>query len=138
MSNNIFSDIMSLGPDTSGALSYLKKNGGSIYVFVWAICITVLLLNFFNVDMSADDKKPVFKNIAIYEQFKTACKNPEKNCPKKPDKSSCTYNECCVWAKSKNGSTCVQGDKDGPEKDNDSKGSKYDEYWYLKKRHKIN
>ena len=136
--SRVTNDLINFGPDTSAVFSYLKKNGESIYVFVWALSITVILLNFFNVDMTDHGKKPVFKNVAIYEQFKTACENPGKNCPKKVGKDSCVYNECCVWAKSKNGATCIQGDKDGPEEDNDSKGSKYDEYWYLKKRHNIN
>jgi len=132
------SDISNLGTDIFGESgNFLKNNWENVYVFVWAICVTIIILNVFKVDMSSNGKDPVFKNVAVYEQFTTACKNAAKNCPKQTGKKSCTFNDCCVWATSKNGSVCVQGDKDGPEEDNDSKGSKYDEYWYLKKRHKI-
>ena len=79
--SRVANDLKNLGPDTSSVFSYLKKNGESIYVFVWALCITIILLNFFNVDMTDHGKKAVFKNVAVYEQFKTACENPNKNCP---------------------------------------------------------
>lgn len=137
--SKVADDMSNLGTDLFGESAiYLKKNWENIYVFVWALTITIIIINVFQIDMNNNgDKKPVFKNVAIYEQFTTACKNAEKNCPKKKGKKSCTFNDCCVWAKSKNGNSCVQGDKDGPETDNDSKGSKWDEYWYLKKRYNV-
>lgn len=137
--SNVAKDMSNLGNSILGEpFGFLTKNWENVYVFVWSICITVILLNVFKVDLSTDDKRnPVFKNVAVYEQFTNVCKNADKNCPKKKGKRSCTYHDCCVYAKSKNGNFCVQGDEDGPEEKQDSKGSDFDEYWYLKKRHKI-
>ncbi len=138
--SRVAGDISNLGEGVfSAPTQFLKKNWENVYVFIWAMCITIILINFFKLDMGKDDnKKPVFKNVAIYEQFSNVCKNAEKNCPKNPGKKSCTYNDCCIWATSKNGTSCIKGDKDGPETENDPKGSKYDEYWFLKKKYKIN
>ena len=138
--SRVAGEISNLGEGIfSEPKQFLKKNWENVYVFIWKMCITIILINFFKLDMSKDDnKKPVFKNVAIYEQFSNVCKNAEKNCPKNPGKKSCTYNDCCIWATSKSGTSCIKGDKDGPETENDPKGSKYDEYWFLKKKYKIN
>ena len=137
--SNVAKDIGNLGNSTFGEpFSFLTKNWENIYVFVWVICITVLLINTFKIDLSVDeDRKPVFKNVAVYEQFSNVCKNASKNCPNRKTKMGCTAHNCCVYAKSKNGSYCVPGDEDGPEEKQDAKGVDFDEYWYLKKRHKI-
>ena len=137
--SNVAKDIGNLGNTTFGEpFGFLTKNWENVYVFVWSICITVILLNVFKVDLSSNEKKnPVFKNVAVYEQFTNVCKNADKNCKKKKGQRSCTYHDCCVFAKSKNGNFCVQGDEDGPEEKQDPKGSDFDEYWYLKKKHKI-
>ena len=136
--SKVAEDMSNLVPDLFGESAiYLKNNWENIYIFVWVFTITIIVINVLKVDMSTNGKEAVFKNLAVYEQFTSACSNAGKNCPKKPGKKSCTFNDCCVWATSKNGSSCVQGDKDGPEEDNDAKGSKYDEYWFLKKRYNI-
>ena len=138
--SRVAGDISNLGNKYLGEpFGYIKENAVNIYVIVWGICITVLLINFFGVKFDTEEKKPVFKQVAVYEQFKTKdpCNNADKMCKKKTGKGSCTYHDCCVWAHSKNGWGCLQGDKDGPEENYDSKGSKYDEYWYLKKRYEI-
>ena len=137
--SKVTSDINNLGGDLfCETASYMKENWENIYVIVWAITITIIIINVLGINMAADDgKKAIFKNIAIYEQFSNVCKNADKNCPKKTGRKSGTSHECCVWATSKNGSKCLQGDKDGPEEDNDSKGSKWDEYWFLKKRYNL-
>jgi hypothetical protein len=137
--SKVASDISNLGGDLFGeTASYIKNNWENIYVFVWAITITIIIINVLGLDMSkGDGKKPIFKNIAIYEQFSNVCKDADKNCPKRTGRKSCTAHECCVWATSKNESKCLQGDKDGPEIDNDKKGSKWDEYWFLKKRYNL-
>ena len=46
--SRVANDLMNLVPDT-GTFSFFKKNWENVYVFVWALCITVILLNFFNV-----------------------------------------------------------------------------------------
>ena len=63
--SRVANDLMNLVPDT-GTFSFFKKNWENVYVFVWTLCITVILLNFFNVDMTDHGKKPVFKNVAVY------------------------------------------------------------------------
>jgi len=136
--SNVAKDMENLGGIFSEPFAFLTKNWENVYVFVWSICITVILLNVFKVNFNVDNKKkPVFKNVAIYEQFSNICQNADKKCPTRKTKGGCTSHDCCVYAKSKNGSYCVQGDKDGPEEKQDMKGSDFDEYWYLKKKHKI-
>ena len=95
--SNVAKDIGNLGNTTFGEpFSFLTKNWENVYVFVWSICITVILLNVFKVDLSSDDKKnPVFKNVAVYEQFTNVCKNADKNCPKKQEGSWPTRRLCC-------------------------------------------
>jgi hypothetical protein len=136
--SKVTEDISTLVPDLFGESAiYLKNNWENIYIFVWVFTITIIVINVLKVDMNTNGKEAVFKNLAVYEQFTSTCEDAGKNCPKKPGKKSCTFNDCCVWATSKKGSSCVQGDKEGPEEDNDAKGSKYDEFWFLKKRYNI-
>ena len=63
-------------------------------------------------------------------------KGMKKKCGKFGSKDACTTIDCCVWAKSKNGSSCVPGDANGPEMERDGKLAKYDEYYYLNKKKK--
>ena len=66
-------------------------------------------------------------------------KDVEKACNKigKAGRKACNTLDCCVWAKSKSGKYCVQGDKEGPELDQDAKGNKFEYYYYLNKKYKI-
>ena len=90
-------DDMNLGTDLFGETAiYFKKNWENIYVFVWGFTIAIIIINVFKLDMNTNGKKPVFKNVAIYEQFTTACKNAAKNCPKKKGKRSCTLSSTTV------------------------------------------
>ena len=50
---------------------------------------------------------------------------------------SCNNVECCVWATNKNGGSCVGGDRSGPSTNPDSNKMKYDEYYYLNKKYKV-
>ena len=65
--SRVAGDISNLGDGILSAPSrFLKKNWENVYVFVWVMCITIILINFFKIDMSeGDKKKPVFKNVAI-------------------------------------------------------------------------
>ena len=70
--------------------------------------------------------------LSITAQKKKAC-----NKIGKAGRKACNTLDCCVWAKSKSGKYCVQGDKEGPELDQDAKGNKFEYYYYLNKKYKI-
>lgn len=65
-------------------------------------------------------------------------KNVEGKCNDlgKNGKKGCISVDCCVWVNNKNGTNCVNGDKDGPLMKKDDKLVNYDEYYYLNEKPK--
>jgi hypothetical protein len=106
----------------------------------------------------AEEKEKHIENVVVIEKFESKLmkdikqqnkidkaakevfcnnKNMKKKCSKFTSKDACTTINCCVWAKSKNGTSCVPGDANGPEMELDGKLAKYDEYYYLIQKKKI-
>jgi hypothetical protein len=134
-----------------GMISYFKNNWESVYVFVWLMFMIILLFNAFNIDVSnvGSDKKKHIDRIAIYQEgFKEGASdkkpfcerdNIKDACKKLSAQKSCTAVDCCVWTLNKQRKEgCEEGDKDGPDMDQDDNGVSFDEYWYKKERKKIN
>ncbi|RZD41851.1 MAG: hypothetical protein CXT73_04215 [Methanobacteriota archaeon] len=131
---------------------FISKHWENIYVVIWILCMIILIQAVFNIRIK-DDKKKGKKGekvtAVIIENMKSSQKKVTKNicngkeipkaCAKigKSGLKACNTLECCVWTKSKSGNFCVEGDKDGPELNQDHKGKKFEEYYYLNKKYKI-
>ena len=89
--------------------------------------------------------KNIYKNINKVETMGGLCNSDDlgkmcKNLSKgkgKRSRYSCNTVSCCVWAKSKNGGFCVEGDKGGPLFTKDKHKTDYDSYWYLNKKYTL-
>jgi len=133
---------------------FIGKHWENIYIVIWFLFMFLLIqvaLNYrFTDDKKTDGKKE--KVITkIIENMKSSSKKVSKdicnsnNVPKacakigKAGQKACNTLDCCVWTKSKAGTFCVEGDKDGADLDQDNKGNKWIEYYYyLNKKYKIN
>ena len=132
---------------------FMGKNWENIYVVIWFLFMFLLIqvaLNYRVTDDKKKDKKKTKVITRVIETMKSSSKkvakdicnssNVPKACAKigKAGQKACNTLDCCVWAKSKAGKFCVEGDKDGADLDQDKKGNKWIEYYYyLNKKYKI-
>ena len=132
---------------------FIGKNWENIYIVIWFLCMFLFIqvaLNYRFIDEKKKDGKKEKVITKVIETMKSSSKkvakdicnssNVPKACAKigKAGRKACNTLDCCVWAKSKAGSFCVEGDKDGADLDQDKKGNKWIEYYYyLNKKYKI-
>lgn len=136
----------------SSLLKFIRKHWENIYIVVWFLCIMILLQAILGIKIVDDKKKDKdAEKVAtrVIESMKSSNKkvtksicdgnNIAKACAKigKSGLKACNTLDCCVWAKSKTGKFCVEGDSDGPELNQDHKGKLFEEYYYLNKKYKI-
>jgi len=130
-----------------------KEKWGEIVVGVTLLIVLLLTLSLYNFsfdeieDESKENKKEKTTDTIefVYEgmsnKYNKLCETDdlEKMCGNlsKGGKVSCTGVNCCVWATNKNGGSCVEGDELGPMIKEDSNKMKYDEYYYLNKKYKV-
>ena len=150
----LLANLLLSGPSvrSGSSLKFFGKNWENIYIVIWILCmflfIQVALKYRFTDDKKIDGKKEKVNTVVI-ENMKSSTKKVTKNicsgknvakaCGKigKAGRKACNTLDCCVWAKSKSGKFCVEGDKDGPELNQDHKGKKFEYYYYLNKKYKI-
>src|SRR5210317_2184084 len=130
----------------------IKSNWGEILVGITLIIILLLTLSLYG--MTFEDINGMLKNKEnkkvdtieiIYEgmtnKFDELCNKDDLEgvCSNlgKGNQVGCNVAKCCVWAKNKNTDECVEGDESGPMFKQDRNGMKYDEYYFLGKKHKI-
>jgi len=132
-------------------VKYFGKNWENIYIVIWFLFMFLVVqvaLGYRFVDekkKKGKKEKIVTKVIESMKSSKKVAKDicnrndVEKACAKigKAGQKACNTLDCCVWAKSKGGKFCVEGDKEGPELDQDAKGNKFEYYYYLNKKYKI-
>ena len=133
-------------------INSIKAKWGEIVIGVALIIILLLTLSLYGfsfTDVNGEDKEDKTDDTIkiVYEgmtnKFDPLCETDdlEKMCndlgsgPGK--KRSCNLAKCCVWVKNKNGEECTEGDETGPLFKTDKSNLKYDEYYYLNKRHKL-
>ena len=134
----------------------LKEKWGEIIVGVTLLIVLLLTLSLYNFsfdeieDESGENKKEKTTDTIefVYEgmrgKYNKLCEiqddlEKEKMCGNLGNggRLSCNNVECCVWATNKNGGSCVGGDNLGPSTKQDSNKMKYDEYYYLNKKYKV-
>lgn len=130
----------------------ISENWGEIIVGITLIVVLLLTLSLYG--LSFEDINGVVKTNKekkkrsieiIYEgmenKFDALCKNDNLHevCSNlgKGKQSGCNVVKCCVWAKNKNTEECIQGDESGPMFKQDKDTMKYDEYYYLNKKYKM-
>jgi len=130
----------------------ISENWGEIIVGITLIVVLLLTLSLYG--LSFEDINGVVKTNKekkkrsieiIYEgmenKFDALCKNDnlDEVCSNlgKGKQSGCNVVKCCVWAKNKNTEECIQGDESGPMFKQDKDTMKYDEYYYLNKKYKM-
>ena len=129
-------------------ISFLKKHGINIYLVIWfffmvLIFITIYNVKFHKLKLEEKEESKEYKDrkviTVMYEGFCDKGKDIAENCAKLKEggAEACVTQDCCVWAKSKNGSSCVPGDVNGPQMEKDSKLAKYIEFYFLNKKKKI-
>jgi hypothetical protein len=151
----LLADVLISGkiPNTK-PVKFIGKHWENIYIVIWFLFMFLVVqvaLNYQFVDEKKKEKKGEKEKIVtkVIESMKSSnkkvaksicnSKDVEKACNKigKAGQKACNTLDCCVWAKSKSGKFCVQGDKEGPELDQDAKGNKFEYYYYLNKKYKI-
>lgn len=133
-------------------LKFIRKHWENIYIVIWFLFMFLVIQVALNYRFVDEKKKKENKEkivTKVIESMKSSNKkvarsicngnDVEKACNKigKAGQKACNTLDCCVWAKSKSGTFCVQGDKEGPELDQDNKGKKFEYYYYLNKKYKI-
>ena len=133
-------------------VKFIRKHWENIYLVIWFLFMFLVIQVALNYQFVDEKKKKGKKEkivTKVIESMKSSNKkvakdicngtNIEKACAKigKAGRKACNTLDCCVWAKSKSGKFCVQGDKEGPELDQDNKGNKFEYYYYLNKKYKI-
>lgn len=132
---------------------FIGKHWENIYIVIWILCMILFIqvaLNYRFIDDKKKDGKKEKVLTKVIETMKSSSKkvvkdicnsnNVPKACAKigKAGQKACNTLDCCVWAKSKAGTFCVEGDKDGADLNQDKKGNKWVEYYYyLNKKYKI-
>ena len=132
---------------------FIGKHWENIYIVIWFLCMFLVIQVALNYRFTDDKKKKGEKEIVVtkvIESMKSSSKkvakdicnsnNVAKACAKigKAGQKACNTLDCCVWAKSKAGTFCVEGDQGGADLDQDKKGNKWIEYYYyLNKKYKI-
>lgn len=133
----------------------IRDNWAEIVVGITLIIILLLTLSLYGVSfedingvLKNDKEKKVDTIEIIYEgmsnKFDDLCAesdNLEKLCSDlgsgNGKQHGCNVAKCCVWAKNNKTEECVEGDMNGPMFKQDKSGMKYDEYYYLGKKHKL-
>ena len=132
---------------------FIGKHWENIYIVIWFLCMFLVIqvaLNYKFVDEKKKKGKKEKIITKVIESMKSSSKkvakdicnsnNVPKACAKigKAGQKACNTLDCCVWAKSKAGTFCVEGDQGGADLDQDKKGNKWIEYYYyLNKKYKI-
>jgi len=132
---------------------FIGKHWENIYIVIWFLCMFLFIqvaLNYRFIDEKKKKGKKEKVFTTVIESMKSSSKkvtkdicssgNIQKACAKigKSGQKACNTLDCCVWTKSKMGTFCVEGDKDGADLDQDNKGNKWIEYYYyLNKKYKI-
>jgi hypothetical protein len=132
---------------------FIGKHWENIYIVIWFLFMFLVIqvaLNYKFVDEKKKKGKKEKIITKVIESMKSSNKkvakdicnsnNVPKACAKigKAGQKACNTLDCCVWAKSKAGTFCVEGDQGGADLDQDKKGNKWIEYYYyLNKKYKI-
>mgnify|MGYP000934514477 CR=1 FL=1 len=128
------------------SFEFIKANFDSILIIVWILIIMMIYVTVFNLSFEKKENKKVTKitieNMSGYtssnkEKAKQMCKSKDINkmCKEHSSKSTCNMLDCCVWAKNKKGTFCVEGSVRGPTI-NLAGQNRFEEYWYRKSNKK--
>jgi len=135
--NNIFNSIN----------QSIRSNWAEIVVGIALLIILLLTLSMYG--MTFEDingrnkkKKPAKTVEIVYEGMSNKlCEQDdlEKMCSNmgKGKRSGCNSVNCCVWVKNEHNQSCVEGDENGPVIREDEQNNKYDEYYYMNKKFKM-
>ena len=126
------------------SFSFIFKNLFPILIVTLGLFYLAVIYKVFDIDI---EKKvnDTYNKIYKFEKMGGLCDSDDlgKMCEKlgkgkgKRSRYSCNTVSCCVWAKSKNGGFCVEGDKGGPLFTKDKHKTDYDSYWYLNKKYTL-